>query len=216
MADGSKPFKPSQIRLVLAAERLFAEQGIDSVSLADIARAADHANNAAVHYHFGSREGLLAAISAYRIAQLDEVRGKMLADVLDTGDAPDLRSLIAILFRSQLALADDRGGHPYAHFMVQYLTRQRPAGVPHASDVEGETTKHLHRLMRMIEAGVPHLPPGRARRRLELMMLTFHAMLMRHDNARLSGASGFALDDEVRDVTEMALAGLTAPSGGAS
>ncbi len=40
-------------RLLDAAARLYAERGIDNVSLAEIVRAADQRNASAVHYHFG-------------------------------------------------------------------------------------------------------------------------------------------------------------------
>ena len=46
-------------RIIVAAERLIAERGID-VPLRDIAVAADQRNNSAVQYHFGSRDGDVA------------------------------------------------------------------------------------------------------------------------------------------------------------
>lgn len=48
-------------RLLLAAERLFAEQGYGAVSLRTIMADA-HANMASAHYYFGSKEGVLEAI----------------------------------------------------------------------------------------------------------------------------------------------------------
>ncbi|MDP2774389.1 MAG: helix-turn-helix domain-containing protein, partial [Nocardioides sp.] len=50
---------PTERRLLLAAERLFAQQGIAATSLRSIMAAAE-ANVAAVHYHFGSKDELLA------------------------------------------------------------------------------------------------------------------------------------------------------------
>ena len=49
--------------LIETAERLFAEKGIDNVSLREINRAAGQKNVAALHYHFGTRESLLEAIT---------------------------------------------------------------------------------------------------------------------------------------------------------
>ncbi|MGH9896848.1 MAG: helix-turn-helix domain-containing protein, partial [bacterium] len=45
---------PTERRLLLAAERLFADRGIDAVSLRAIMAAAG-TNVASVHYHFGSK-----------------------------------------------------------------------------------------------------------------------------------------------------------------
>ncbi len=53
-------------RLVEATESLIAQKGFDAVSVRDITGLAK-ANVAAVNYHFGSREGLLAAVLEYRI-----------------------------------------------------------------------------------------------------------------------------------------------------
>lgn len=46
---------------MVAAERLFAERGIDGVSVRDITAAAE-TNSASIHYHFQSKEGLVLAI----------------------------------------------------------------------------------------------------------------------------------------------------------
>ncbi len=70
-------------RLIIAAERLFAERGFDAVPLASIAEAAGQRNVAAANYYFGDRDGVLRAIWDYRLPQvverqqelLDKVRG---------------------------------------------------------------------------------------------------------------------------------------------
>jgi AcrR family transcriptional regulator len=56
----TSPSEPKR-RLLEAAARLFAEHGFDRVSVRDITKACE-ANIAAVNYHFGSREGLLATV----------------------------------------------------------------------------------------------------------------------------------------------------------
>jgi len=55
------PLSGPKLRLVEAAEKLFADQGFDSVSVRDITKEAN-ANVAAVNYHFGSRDGLVSAV----------------------------------------------------------------------------------------------------------------------------------------------------------
>jgi AcrR family transcriptional regulator len=56
-------------RILDAAERLFAERGIESVSVRSILAAAG-VNVALAHYHFGSREGLITALLEARVAPL--------------------------------------------------------------------------------------------------------------------------------------------------
>jgi AcrR family transcriptional regulator len=48
--------------LMATAERLFAAEGIDAVSLRQITREAGQRNVMALQYHFGDREGLLVAV----------------------------------------------------------------------------------------------------------------------------------------------------------
>ncbi len=62
-------------RILLAAEELVAQEGFDRVSLRDITAAAD-VNLAAVHYHYGSKDGLIdALLTRYiRPINLDRLR----------------------------------------------------------------------------------------------------------------------------------------------
>ena len=48
--------------IMRAAEQMFAERGLDGVSLREITRAVGARNTSATQYHFGDRKGLLRAI----------------------------------------------------------------------------------------------------------------------------------------------------------
>ena len=67
-------------RILDAAEHLFAERGVDGASLRAVTREA-HVNLAAVHYHFGSKEGLLEAVVARRIGPINQDRLKGLEEL---------------------------------------------------------------------------------------------------------------------------------------
>ena len=49
-------------RLILAAEELFARDGLDAVSLRQVNTAAGQRNASAAHYHFGSKQGMVLAL----------------------------------------------------------------------------------------------------------------------------------------------------------
>ncbi len=57
--------------LMQTASELFARRGIDAVSLNEINRSAGQRNTSAMHYHFGSKEGLLQAIVYEHYADID-------------------------------------------------------------------------------------------------------------------------------------------------
>src|SRR5947199_10784893 len=64
--------------LMDAAESLFAERGIQAASLRAITERAA-ANLAAVHYHFGSKEGLVRAVFSRRLKPASDQRLELLA-----------------------------------------------------------------------------------------------------------------------------------------
>jgi AcrR family transcriptional regulator len=73
--------------LLDAAESLFSEHGIQAASLRAITQRAG-ANLAAVHYHFGSKEGLVRAVFSRRLKPLNEQRLRLLeACDFTAGDA---------------------------------------------------------------------------------------------------------------------------------
>ena len=58
-------------RLIGTALRLFAERGFDSVTVRDLATASD-VSVGLINHHFGSKEGLRAAVDDYFIKQFEE------------------------------------------------------------------------------------------------------------------------------------------------
>ncbi|MFC6343132.1 TetR family transcriptional regulator, partial [Nocardioides hankookensis] len=64
--------------LVEAAARTFAEDGVQNASLVEVTRRAGQRNRGAVHYHFGSRDGLLVAVLEQHTAFLATREGELL------------------------------------------------------------------------------------------------------------------------------------------
>jgi AcrR family transcriptional regulator len=104
--------------LILAAERLFAERGIEGVALRQVNQAANQKNNAAAHYHFGSRDGLVNAVLMHRLPELDRRRGELLR----RGAEPkDLRFYLEAFIRPLAEELRPRGqGNYYIRFVQQY------------------------------------------------------------------------------------------------
>ena len=91
-------------RLLVAATRAFAEHGVTNASLLDITRQAGQRNRGAVHYHFGSREGLLAAVLEQHAAFLAE-REHRLLEVARSRPHDDLASALEALVRPATELS---------------------------------------------------------------------------------------------------------------
>src|SRR6476646_6905580 len=60
-ATGNRQGTATRAKLVKVAERLFAAQGVDAVSVRAV-NAAAGLGPASVHYHFGSKDDLLSAV----------------------------------------------------------------------------------------------------------------------------------------------------------
>jgi AcrR family transcriptional regulator len=109
--------KDTKIRILDAAEQLFAEQGYASTSLRNITADAG-VNLASVNYHFGTKEALLGEVLARRLGPINEERIRLLDEIeLEAGDAvPELEEVIrAFLFPAFQAFHDS--GERGAQFM---------------------------------------------------------------------------------------------------
>ena len=88
------PRATTPTQLLDAAERLFAERGIDSVSIREIVRASGQGNLSAAHYHFGSREALVAALVERRMRTINALRHRRLDELTARGQAGSVPAII--------------------------------------------------------------------------------------------------------------------------
>jgi AcrR family transcriptional regulator len=85
----------TRARLLRAGERRFARDGVLGARLADVVRDAGQANDSAVGYHFGSRQGLLAAIIDRHVDTMERTRRESLPD-LPSLSVPELVRVIVV------------------------------------------------------------------------------------------------------------------------
>lgn len=126
--------RETRVRLIEVAERLYAERGVNGVSLREIGAAAGQRNTGAARYHFGSKEELLDAVWRHRMEPINERRQAMLAELDAEGRGDDLRGLAEAFL---LPLSEQLGdlGRPswYLRFCL------------HAAYVEGTAPTELGR-----------------------------------------------------------------------
>lgn len=201
----------TRTKIIEAAERLFADQGIDGVALREIAGAAGQGNNTAVQYHFGSKEALVYAIFDYRTNMFEPLRAQMLDRAEAAGQLTDARTLLEVMCLPHLTISDDQGRHPYSAFLAQYLTRSRAEGIPHPYDDPEAIVPALRRVRRLIVERVNYVPPIELRLRVGLCKLMFLNMLMRRDSGFPHFDQDIELDALVDDTLEQMTLALTAP-----
>jgi len=134
-------------RLVCAAETLFAERGVDGVSLREINRAAAQGNASALQYHFGDRRGLLRAVITKHRAGIDSRRHALL-DHYEGEGVDDLRGLAAALVLPLASkLADPDGGRAYLQVVAELVNRPDPVLDPAAMNDPADSIFRWRKLL---------------------------------------------------------------------
>lgn len=117
--------KSTEAHLKKVAESLFAQYGVDAVTIRDIVKAAGLRNIASLHYYFGSKEGLVRALildgahaaEEWRLARLEE---------LDQ-EAASLRDILKILAWPLLSVSPVRfATDTHLRFIHHLMNVNRP------------------------------------------------------------------------------------------
>lgn len=98
----------TRTRILEAAERLFAERGVDAVSVRAVLREAG-VNGALANYHFGNREGLIPELLRTRVAPLAEEQIRDIEEVDARGSGATIEDVLRAYFAPA---ARTVGGHP--------------------------------------------------------------------------------------------------------
>lgn len=185
--------------LIRAGEHLFAREGVHQTRLRDLNEMAGQRNASALHYHFGSREGLLRAIFERHSSTIDAARTSRLAAL--GADAP-IRDIVAVILApmaDHLVLAD---GRDYLRILPQHLIGEvEPPAVVKAFDLARQDLDRRG------------LPKTLRDERLISMLRAATTLLAERARAIEDGES-LTLDAETftANLIDMATAMLTAPA----
>jgi AcrR family transcriptional regulator len=152
-------------RILDAAERLFAERGIEAVSVRSILAAAG-VNPALAHYHFGNREGLVAELLRTRIAPVAQEIGRALDEVDARGAEATLEDVLRAYFTpsARCVLSRPQFGRLFAQLLYSPDQRIRELG---RESIRGM----LSRFAEIAAKRVPgHVEPKRLLLRLILLI----------------------------------------------
>lgn len=110
----------TRTKLILTAERLLSEGGISGTPLRRITQEANQRNESAIHYHFGSRQGVVEAILDLRTPRLNTTRLELLEALKTNAEGRPLSSRqVAVVMVDPLAdyLRETRGEGYYLRFL---------------------------------------------------------------------------------------------------
>jgi AcrR family transcriptional regulator len=158
-------------RVFLAAERLFALNGFQAVSVRDITAEAG-VNLAAVNYHFGSKDGLLFEIFRHRSTELNRMRARLLHEATDrAGGTPSVRAILEAFLTPPVRWMDPTGERQIA---LQFLIRARSEGTEQIREVLRTDVSHLKRFADALMAALPAMEPADIYWRLHFVLGLIH------------------------------------------
>lgn len=114
-------------RLLDASEQLLLRSGHDAVSVRAI-NAEAGMNSAAVHYHFGSKDALIAALLQDRLTPLWQDELTELVARRDAGRGPTVSELVDVVLRPLRRLVEEPHGRLHLHLLARLVLGRRDVG----------------------------------------------------------------------------------------
>lgn len=165
--------------MVDVAERLFAEYGVEAVSLRTVGAEAGQRNNSAAQYHFGSKEGLIEAIIAARSPSVEARRQELAEEYVRTGTAIDLAALVRLLVVPLAETIDHAGRRTwYLRFLANVMDHPMWERTPEPPEHEQPALRSMSRELRKL---LPHLSAATFRRRSRWMAIIAFRILADHE-----------------------------------
>jgi AcrR family transcriptional regulator len=192
------------------AEKLFGEQGLDRVSIRDITTQAK-VNLAAVNYHFGSKEDLIAAVFERRVVPVNQAR-LMALDLVERSagkGVPELEAILQAFIRPALqsALKPAEGGAAFSNLFGRCLSEPSP-------EVEALLKKQFEPLAQRMNAALKKALPELSRSeifwRMKFTYGALHHWLLTRDKFRPDWVKDIDVETQTQKLIAFAAAGFRA------
>ena len=204
----------TKARIVAVAERMIAERGVQQFSIRDITGEAG-VNLAAINYHFGSKERLIAEVLARRITALNAERmallDKLEADATAAGKPVKVEAIVEMLVNTMLP-ADEKERVRSTH-TIKMLSRM---SIDPDEEIVRMFTPHFRplkeRIVAMLARALPHLKRGEVEWRASRVFgLVGHHVLFEELHSKERGKKSDLKKEQSR-LLAFCVAGLRMPS----
>ena len=198
-------------RILDVAETLFGDQGLERVSVRDITDAAK-VNVAAINYHFGSKEDLIAAVFERRLAPLNIARLKLLDEMeAVAGSKPvAVEEIVRAFIQPAVTCcvsSAPASGSAFARIMGRCLAETRP-------EVEALLQEQFApvaaRFEKALMKALPKLSRSDVYWRLKFTFGALHHWLLTREKFIPKWADRTTVDEQVRKLIAFTAAGFRA------
>jgi len=205
-----KQRRDTRSRILDVAEELFGEQGLDRVSIRDITRKAK-VNLAAINYHFGSKEDLIAAVFERRVVPVNEARLAALEKV-EKSAGKGILKLEAILEAFilpalQSSLKPSRGGTAFSKLFGRCLSEPSPEM---ETLLKGQFEPLGRRMNAALKRALPHLSRSDIFWRMKFTYGALHHWLLTKDKFRPTWVEDVDVERQTGKLISFAAAGFRA------
>jgi AcrR family transcriptional regulator len=202
--------KDTKSRILDVAEELFGEQGFDRVSIRAITRRAK-VNLAAINYHFGSKEDLIAAVFERRVVPVNEARLAAL-DMVEKAAGkkrPKLEDILEAFIRPALQsfLKASKGGTAFSKLFGRCLSEPSP-------EVEALLKRQFEPLAERLHAALKRSLPQLSRSeifwRMKFTYGALHHWLLTKDRFRPDWVEDVDVETQIHKLMSFTAGGFRA------
>ncbi|MAL79305.1 MAG: hypothetical protein CMN55_09370 [Sneathiella sp.] len=202
----------TKLRIVTAAERLFAFHGIDGVTLQQILKGAGQRNSSAMHYHFGSREALIETLLLWRVTKINTHRNQMIDALLAAGRGNDIRGIVETAVIPFIRPIEESAQPSfYNRFLLEV---HRSPTVSFDAIIAGKADSGIRRMNELLLKQLNDIPAELRMARiatLRSMLIFAVADIEAVRSRKLKETGAFNFDRAVENLIDMASAAFIAP-----
>lgn len=178
--DPSTAHSDAPAYLKTVALKLFAERGIDGVTVRQIAEAAGQKNHAALTYHFGSKEALIRELIVDGARAIDVRRNAALDRSIAEGGPHSVLDVMRILVETSIDPAPSAAGECYNRFVVGLQMSNRALFM---DALAGQWNSGYLRCLDAVRRLMPQLAPDLLNQRLVFMGAALAGILSSRESA---------------------------------
>jgi AcrR family transcriptional regulator len=196
-------------RILNVAEELFGEEGVDRVSVRDVTERAG-VNVAAINYHFGSKEELIAAVFMRRLGPLNAARLELLTRAEREAGAggPTVEKILEAFILPAVSCCQQhagKGAGAFAKLMGRCLAENRP-------EVESLLKEQFTPIVTRFEKALMKALPGLSRSdvywRLKFTFGALHHWLVTREKFLPAWTDKTTTEEQVRKLIGFTAAGF--------